>query len=266
MRKSDLLSVQYTTGGLFSSERAWQHSTRSIGTFEVIVVTKGVVHIAEDGNEFEVKAGEYLLLYPHRVHGGTRISETAVEFFWLHFTESTDGAQAPHPDTIPQKGSLQTGSDIVQLARQLLHYGESAWYPPACCHCALALLLWEIRKQALGAPVTNALAERVHEYIRSHSDRMLSVAAVETRFGYNADYLSRVLKTHRGVSLQQDIIAQRLNRAKLLLQTSNYTVEHIARELGYEDANLFVKFFRYHTHTTPTAYRNRYTKRLTNHR
>jgi YesN/AraC family two-component response regulator len=155
---------------------------------------------------------------------------------------------------------------IVQLLRQLLHYKESTFYPRACCDYTLALLLWEIAKQGAGEPVGNALAERVHEYVRSHTDTLLTVADVETHFGYNADYLSRILKTHRGRSLQQDIIAERLDRAKVLLQTSNYTVEAVARLLGYEDANLFSKFFRYHEGTTPTAYRNTYTKRPTNHK
>ncbi len=267
MRKSDLLAVCYRSGGLFSSETAWQHSTRSIATFELIVVTKGTVYLQEDGREFTVGAGEYLFLYPHRVHGGTRVSEMPVEFFWLHFAQDeVGGIDVPHPDSLPQSGTLHNNGEIVQLISRLLHYGESSHYPPSCCDCALSLLLWELRKQTSDMPVANALAERVHEYIRSHGDIVLTVAAVERFFGYNADYLSRVLKANRGVSLQQDIIAERLDRAKLLLQTSNYTVERVARELGYDDPNLFVKFFRYHLRTTPTAYRNTYTRRVTNHR
>lgn len=267
MRKSDVLKGRYSSGGLFTSETAWQHSTRSIDTFELILVTQGTVYLQENGKEFELNVGEYLLLYPDRIHGGTRVSEMPVEFFWLHFAEDiSNGTVMPHPDGLPQAGTLTNIGEAVQLVRRLLHYGESPHYPTACCDCALAVLLWELARQTSAAPVTNALAEHVHEYIRSHDDRLLTVADVEAYFGYNADYLSRVMKTYRGVSLQQDIIAERLDRAKLLLQTSNYTVERVARELGYEDPNLFVKFFRYHARTTPTAYRNTYTRRVTNHR
>lgn len=267
MRKSDRIGAAFVSGGLFTSEAAWQHSTRTIDTFEIIVVTKGTIYLQEDGRNFTVHSGEYVMLYPNRIHGGTRISHDSVEFFWVHFRQKEEGmAQIPVPDCLQQQGVLTRLGVIVQLLRQLLHYSETRGYPDVCCDYTLALLVWEILKQSGGEPIRNALAERVHEYVRSHSDVLLSVADVETNFGYNADYLSRVLKTYRGRSLQQDIIAERLDRAKLLLQTSNYTVERVARELGYTDANLFVKFFRYHMHMTPTSYRNTYTKRFTNHK
>lgn len=266
MRKSDQIKVAFASGGLFTSEATWQHSTRSIDTFEIIVVTKGTIHLHEEGHDFTVNRGEYVILFPNRIHGGTRISHDPVEFFWVHFRQSeAGGALIPMPNCLQQYGALARQGVVVQLLRQLLHYSETCGYPDICCDYTLALLIWEIMKQSTGEPVSNALAERVHEYVRSHSDMLLTVETVEAYFGYNADYLSRVLKTHRGRSLQQDIIAERLDRAKLLLQTSNYTVESVARQLGYEDANLFVKFFRYHMHTTPTAYRNTYTKRFTNH-
>lgn len=266
MKKSDQIKASFTSGGLFSSEADWQHYTRSISVFEIIVVTKGTIYLQEEGQAFTVHSGEYLLLYPHRTHGGTRVSREPVEFFWVHFDENANGAVIPSPGRIAQHGTLTHQGNTLQLLHQLLHYRETPFYPTTCLDYTLAMLLWDIAKQSVGEAPGNALAERVHEYVRSHADAVIRVADVEAYFGYNADYLSRVMKAHLGRSLQQDIIAERLDRAKVLLQTGNDTVEAVARELGYEDANLFIKFFRYHTHSTPTAFRNMYTKRFTNHR
>ncbi|MBQ9964129.1 MAG: helix-turn-helix transcriptional regulator [Clostridia bacterium] len=263
MRKSDFLNIEYCHGGLFTSEAAWTHSTRCIQTYEIIVVTKGTVYIREEETEYAVNAGEYLLLYPDRTHGGTRLSEMPVEFFWLHFTGKTEeGMFAKH---LQPYGALRNRSAIVQLVQQILHYQETPSYPSSCCDFTLYMLLCELMVQSNEASAKNVLAERVHEYIRSHGERLLSVQDVAKHFGYNVDYLSRVMKACYGKTLQQEIVTNRLQRAKYLLQTSQYTVDQIARELGYDDPNLFIKFFRYHEKTAPTAYRNRYHKRFTNH-
>ncbi len=261
MRKSDFFNVSYQHGGLFTSEASWIHSTRSIQTYEIVLVTKGTVYIREEETQYELKTGDYLILHPERVHGGTRVSESPVEFYWLHFTDPVGVWQ----EALPQCGTLRNMSAIMQSAQQILHYQEMPTYPAACCDFALCVLLCEMVAQSAATTSQNVLAERVHEYIRSHTETVLQAKEVAEHFGYNADYVSRVMKTHYGKTLQQQIVDVRLQQAKYLLQTSEYTVDRIARELGYEDANLFVKFFRYHTRIAPTAYRNRYHKRFTNH-
>ncbi len=263
MRKSDFLNVAYCHGGLFASESAWIHSVRSISTYEIIVVTKGTVYIREEETEYALQAGEYLLLYPNRLHGGTRVSEMPVEFYWLHFSSEseTDFLRS----VFPQHGMLRNMSTIVQSAQQILHYQEVPSCPAGCCDFALYILLYEMMMQSTEDSTKNVLAERVNEYIRSHGEVLLDAQSVAQHFGYNVDYLSRVMKNCYGKTLQQAIVEKRLQQAKYLLQTSQYTVDQIARELGYEDSNLFVKFFRYHEKMPPTAYRNRYHKRFTNH-
>ena len=261
MRKSDFFDISYQHGGLFMSEASWIHSTRSIHTYEIILVTKGTVYIREEDVHYEVQAGDYLILYPERVHGGTRMSELPVEFYWLHFTDPMGAWQT----VLPQHGTLRNVGTIMQSAQQILHYQEMPTYPSSGCDFALCVLLCEMIAQSAPITAQNVLAERVHEYIRSHTETVLQASDVAGHFGYNADYVSRVMKTYYGKTLQQQIVDVRLQQAKYLLQTSEYTVDRVARELGYEDANLFVKFFRYHTRMAPTAYRNRYHKRFTNH-
>lgn len=47
--------------------------------------------------------------------------------------------------------------------------------------------------------------------------------------------------------------------ARALLNTTLYTVNQISRQLSFKSENHFVKFFKYHTHITPSEYRNSYT-------
>ena len=129
----------------------------------------------------------------------------------------------------------------------------------------LAVLLAELEVQRKQAVPSNALAARTHEYIRAHSKEPLTATEVAEALGFHPDHLSRVLKGYYGLTLIQDITAQRLERAKRLLQSTDWTVARIALELGWQDGNLFEKFFRYHTKTTPTAYRDSFNNVHTNY-
>lgn len=257
MRNSDF----FVNGGKFSSPGPWIHGTRIIDSYELILVTKGHIYMREGEHEFQLGPNDYLLLHPEVSHGGTKATEEPLEFYWLHF----------HPDTQrqfarPYHGSLSSPSVLIQLARQLLQIRQSPAYPAETADHLLYVLLAELAVQRDQQEPQNALAARTHEYIRAHSDRPLSAHQVAEALGYHPDHLSRTLKACYGFTLQQEIAEQRLSRARFLLQTTDETVSCIALELGYEDANLFEKFFRYHEGITPTAYRNSFSKLHTNHK
>ena len=258
MRKSDLSALHFLNGGVFSSPGPWIHGRRVIDSTELIVVTRGEACLYEGEMRFTLRAGDFMLLHPGVEHGGWRESEGAVEFFWLHFI----GWEAPAGCS----GHLSNPGILVQSARQLLQISACPAYPEGTAEHMLAVILAELEVQRDAMAPKNALAVQLHEFIRSHSDRPLTVRQVASAFGYHPDYLSRILKECYGRSLQQDIAAERMNRARFLLQTTRQAVSAIALELGYEDANLFEKFFRYHQKCTPTAYRNSFPDNHTNHR
>ncbi|MBQ2696912.1 MAG: AraC family transcriptional regulator [Clostridia bacterium] len=266
MRKTDFFS--FSNGGLFSSKGTWQHSERMIDSYELIIVTKGNLFMEYDGKKYSLSTGECLIIAPGKLHRGYKPSNMSVEFYWLHFyPEETKGVRIPPGfHEMPAVFSLKNASTVIHTVRQLLHCSKTATYPYETCHHLAYILFSELIHQLKEETSQNLLAAQVHEYIRSHADIVLSAHDVAEHFSYNADYLSRILKKYLGYTLNQDISRQRLNHAKLLLQTSNYTIEQIAHELGYSDPNLFIKFFCYHAKTSPTAYRSSFSRLHTNHK
>jgi len=261
VRKSDVL--RFDGGGLFSSDGPWIHSQRVIESYELILVTRGTVHLQEGGREHTLTPNDYILLHPHIPHGGTKISTEAVEFYWLHF-------YAPPAEWLPRlrtpcTGMMTAPGALIQTTRQLLQIWDSPAYPTDTADHLLYVLLAEFLVQREQQAPQNALAARIHEYVRSHADRPLTAVQVAEKLGYHPDHLSRVLKSCYGLTLQQEIVRQRLERAKVLLQSTDCTVAEVAAKLGYDDPNLFEKFFRYHAKTAPTAYRNSFSRMHTNH-
>lgn len=262
MRKSDFLALRYTGGGAFSAPGPWQHGARIISSYELIIVTKGVVYLQEGERRFTLGEGDHLLLHPGVPHSGWKPSTGPTAFYWIHFTSESLPAEFAAPCT----GRLREPGALIQLARQLLHMAEDPAYPAGTAEAMLYVLLAELLVQRAPRSPRDAFAARIHEYIRSHSYGPLTVQSVAAAFGYHPDHLSRVLKAYCGRTLQQDIANERMGRARQLLQDTGKTVAQVALELGFEDTNLFEKFFRYHQHCSPTQYRADFSLIHTNHR
>ena len=102
----------------------------------------------------------------------------------------------------------------------------------------------------------------MQEYIRIRVDDGTDVTIDDlvAQYGYSSDHLARLYKREFGYSLKSGIVKLKLNRIKSLLSSTNYSIVEIAQQCGFEDDNSFIKFFKYHTNTTPSNYRNKYYK------
>ena len=69
--------------------------------------------------------------------------------------------------------------------------------------------------------------------------------------------LSRRFKLETGEALQSFIQRMRIDRAKLLLETSDLPIEQILVQVGYQDKSAFARQFKRHTKLTPNEYRER---------
>ncbi len=257
VRISDI--PHFDGGGRFSSKGNWIHAERTIRSYELILVTHGTVYLEENGVRHTLNTNDYILLHPHIPHGGYRISKQAVGFYWLHFFSD-------EVFPLPFTGRAVRPEILIQNARQLLQIHQSPAYPSETVDHMMYVLLSELLVQRGQEKPQNALAVKTLEYIRAHSDELLTATAVAAAMDYHPDHLSRVLKAYCGTTVNREITQSRLRRAKWLLQTTDNTVSRIAMELGYEDANLFEKFFKYHTALTPITYRNSFTDLHTNHK
>lgn len=249
--------IQYLSSGKFRSEGEWIHPKRVIDSNEIIFVQKGTVFICEENNRYELKENDILILEKEKEHYGYETSSD-VSFYWLHFLYS-DFQKLPKIINVTSPLSLTT------LFTQLLHFTNTPGYSKNCGDMLCGLILEEIK--FLSNPTSKKvkkLASNLKEWAKVNSDKLITVKNAGNEFSYSEDYLNRIFRQSYGISLKKYITDQKLEKAKILLQTTLYTVKQIALILGYKDENLFIKFFIYHEKITPTAYRNIYTNTHTN--
>ena len=103
-----------------------------------------------------------------------------------------------------------------------------------------------------GTPVS----EQMLAYIEQHLDAV-TLAGVGARFDYHPNYVSALLHRQTGRTFSQILLQVRMERACLLLSTTNLPVERIASMVGYPDTSNFYRAFRRVKDVSPREYRER---------
>ena len=253
VRKTDMIHLKngkyfaYEMIGEFRSSEEWIHPTRSIDSCELILVREGTVYIEEAEIKYTLKAGDIILLDANTIHGGWCKSGGKTSFYWFHFYTNLS-----FPFKVASSGDVY---DIHHYIKKLLDATNGGYCSENTADALGFLIFDELFKaqNQLNSPV-----QRIKEYIRINRKKDISVLEIAEEFGYNPEYMGRLFKKQTNIGLKEYIASVRLSGAKELLVTTTYSVKEISKQLGWENENLFIKFFVYHEKITPTAYRNRY--------
>ena len=241
----DSLRLDFANMGLFTTDAPWSHPVVTVETYELIYVLEGEVRIYEADQRYTLSPRQRLLLAPGREHGGFGGRNSGrTSFYWLHFHSPEIAAwKLPKQDLF--------SADTEKELRALMHDAQT---DRRLAELRLAALLLP----SAGRECKNRTVYEVQEYLRLHAAEPLTVASVAGQFAYSAGHLSKLWRKEFGCDLKTGIVAARMKHIEALLLNTGDSVKAIARQSGFEDENVFVKFFRYHRGMTPTGYRNQF--------
>ena len=89
-----------------------------------------------------------------------------------------------------------------------------------------------------------------------HPAEALSIEFLAGRLGYSKYYLSALFKKETGCSIGDYIKIARVERAKVLLASTNINVESIWETVGFSSRSVFGKAFHSVVGMTPREYRD----------
>ncbi|MFI6424337.1 helix-turn-helix domain-containing protein [Promicromonospora sp. NPDC050880] len=129
---------------------------------------------------------------------------------------------------------------------------------PSLLRCAGAG--WSVLAQigadaAAGSPVRGEPVRAAQEYLRTHLDAVVEVAALARRFGLSTSHFSARFRAATGGGVVEYVKRLRMARACELLITTELPVADIARSVGYPDPFYFSRQFRTVHACSPTAFR-----------
>ena len=101
------------------------------------------------------------------------------------------------------------------------------------------------------------LAERIKNYLDQEYIRGAKLSRVAARFFVNPSYASRTFSRQYGVSIVDYVNRLKIDRAKLLLSTTDIPLGSIALNVGFSDANYFSRLFKKNVGISPREYRSK---------
>lgn len=106
-------------------------------------------------------------------------------------------------------------------------------------------------------PSYSRAIQRCCDFIDMNLNRNIHAKDLAQLVGYTDAYLTRRFREETGFGISDYLKAARIERAKLLLQTTDLSVQQISDQLGYTTRSYFSHCFRQITGMTPIEFRNR---------
>ena len=143
-----------------------------------------------------------------------------------------------------------------QALRRLSQIRSVTEIPALVSEAALRLceMVRETRRQDTG----NVHVEKAKHYLTDHLTQEIRTDDIAEAVGLSPYHLSRLFKTHTGLTLREFLTKERIEAAKQLLATTDRTIPQIASLLRFCDQSYFTMVFRRQTGQTPGEYRNKY--------
>ena len=93
------------------------------------------------------------------------------------------------------------------------------------------------------------------QYVAANMDRKIGLDDVAAHLHMNPSYFSRMFKKETGETFTDFVIRMKMDRARELLDTTEYSVGQIGDMLGYDNQSYFIKTFKSTVGVTPMEYR-----------
>lgn len=275
-RQHFLLNQQYSFklkpkllySGILSKQKGWKDNAHTHDFAEIMFVMEGKGTIYYNGTKREIKAGDIIIYNAKLSHRERSSNDDPLEllFIGLDKVEITDLPYncliPPEYDIIYPTGEMEEifrlyFSNIVEeMARKEKFYIEIA----KNATITLVMYLYRlINRFEEGMDVTegNATMENVLAYIDKHYLEDITLEDIAKACHISKYYLSHLFSDNKQQTVGQYILQERLKEARLLLATTNRTVNEIALSSGFNDPSYFSRAFKKMYQMTPLGYRKK---------
>jgi AraC-like DNA-binding protein len=99
-------------------------------------------------------------------------------------------------------------------------------------------------------------SESVMRWIEDHYQEEVRLEQLAEEIHLSPNYISRIFRMETGSSITEYVTARRIKQACHLLEATDYSVEQVGTEAGFENVSYFIHLFKKVVGTTPLKYRH----------
>jgi len=192
------------------------------------------------GGAYPVEAGQAFLILPGEVTTYTADRDDPWHYRWIGFDGELSSRFSELPPVFPL--SVDIFAKLVRSTEDL-----------SVAEYRLSAELFRLYASLFSAESgRNPYVRRTENYIRTAYMQPIRVEQIAKQLGLDRRYLSRLFKTHTGVSVQEYLVNIRMEEGRHLLK-DGCSVAEAARLVGYEDVSNFSKMFKKHYGVPPVT-------------
>lgn len=212
--------------------------------YECYSVTSGEAKVTVDENEYVLRAGDAVLIFPYQCHASITKENTATRVYIF----SPDLVESFHDSRrVPKSNAFKLPADLPDKCDSLL-------FRKSLCYniCAVFDENAEYIDSAQG---NESLISKLLFFISDNFRNSCTLADVASFVGYDYSYVSKAFKKATGMSVKAYVNDLRISEACRMLLNTNETVREIAEECGFASQRTFNRDFLKSVGKTPIEYR-----------
>ena len=230
-----------------------------IHVFEYVLSGRGVVNTPN--GTFYPAGGDSYFLRANEIHDFYSDPTDPMEKLWVTVVGSLPPAMLDSYGLT--QSMLLPGIDISHYIEQLMRIVTSSEYDDEAMNAKCCIVFHRLcqfirtKLQADNKPVTipeNIL--RLKNYIDSHLDEPLTLEKCAGITYLSPSQTTRQFRKYYEMAPYEYLNNQRIEWAQELLRTSSYSIQDIAKQLGFQDQSYFSKYFKKKCGKSPSAYRD----------
>jgi AraC family transcriptional regulator, arabinose operon regulatory protein len=261
----NLLYLQET--GSLSAIKPHVSSRKDLSSYLFFIVTSGSGSLTYKNQTYKMKSGDCAFIDCRTEYSQSSSADDLWSLKWAHFNGfNMAGIYGKYLERggEPCFALLDTSSIIKRIDLLLETASSSSYLRDMKINEHLSSLLTLIMEYSWNPEKAKTSRTRmvctgeVRKYIDSNYREELSLEVVAKQFNINKSYLLRIFKEDSGITINNYILQQRILKAKNDLRFTGKTLEAIAEDSGFKDANYFIRMFKKIEGITPGEYRKQW--------
>lgn len=238
--------------------------------FQLIYIASGSAHFHFDSveNDTIVTAGNMVLFRPREFQKYEYYGKNKTEVFWIHFTGSNVKNILRKNGISDDMRVFYVGTSleyerifkkiILELQRCQPDYRE---YINLLLSEMLIMIHRDITKERkLKNEYLDTEMDLATQYFNEYYNTEINIEEYARSKGMSVSWFIRNFKRYTGTTPMQFIVSIRINNAQNLLENTEYSVNEIARIIGYDNPLYFSRLFHKSKGFSPSQYRKQLKK------
>lgn len=214
-------------------------------------------------NGTTIGKGACFAVFPNQEYTLTNDPSSPLEKYWISLRgpQTTDYITRANFDRMPTVSRLESMDHVVDIFNDMIYTphpdADLELYLFGCFNMLLSYhkTINELEQLRSRSDSGHSYYKMAKDFILGRYNERVTVSDIAEHVHISSSYLRSLFLRFEGRPIGEVILDHKLETAKSLLSTSEYSVCQISGILGYADYSTFSKFFKKRTGISPSEYR-----------